>query len=262
VLDIDAIDLQQLFSILDADGSGKIDLGEFIEAMYRTKHQDAKTATTFVKHMCEGMEKKQNRIDEQIHQLRSCAMRKEPTTKRMTDSELLKMQEALLHTTIEKAMSMARQVVVEAAIQGTLPTAMDATFNQIDTNHDGVITRAEFEGHQARASSKGTTSTDGTGYGLSKKIDDFTLPTLLGQDDQQRIDCKTLIADVSNNNVAIEAAHQMKTDPPDTPEQDHQSRRLEIAAVASGSYEELRPPDVINLPTISRPARIPVICRM
>jgi len=28
---------------------------------------------------------------------------------------------------------------------------MEATFNQIDSNHDGVITRAEFEGHQAAA---------------------------------------------------------------------------------------------------------------
>lgn len=51
VLDIDEADLQQLFFIVDRDDSGEIDADEFIEALYRMKHTESKTATKFVKHM-------------------------------------------------------------------------------------------------------------------------------------------------------------------------------------------------------------------
>jgi Ca2+-binding EF-hand superfamily protein len=50
VMDFGARDLELLFQIVDEDNSGVIDPAEFIEAMYRMKTADSKTATTFVKH--------------------------------------------------------------------------------------------------------------------------------------------------------------------------------------------------------------------
>merc|ERR1712079_450182 len=55
VLDIDSQDLHQLFQMVDADGSGEIDPNEFIEAMYRLKHTESKTATRFVKQLVTDM---------------------------------------------------------------------------------------------------------------------------------------------------------------------------------------------------------------
>jgi len=60
VMDIDSQDLKQLFSIVDEDGSGEIDPGEFIEAMYRMHTADSKTAVKFVKHIVSRMDKQQN----------------------------------------------------------------------------------------------------------------------------------------------------------------------------------------------------------
>eukprot|EP00929_Paragymnodinium_shiwhaense_P101490 TRINITY_DN64637_c0_g1_i1.p1 TRINITY_DN64637_c0_g1~~TRINITY_DN64637_c0_g1_i1.p1 ORF type:complete len:837 (-),score=199.67 TRINITY_DN64637_c0_g1_i1:293-2803(-) len=62
VMDIDAQDLWQLFQIIDEDGSGEIDPTEFIDALYRMKNTDSKTATKFVKHIVEGLEKRQGEM--------------------------------------------------------------------------------------------------------------------------------------------------------------------------------------------------------
>lgn len=51
VLDIDDKDLSELFDMLDIDNSGEIDPEEFIDALYRMKSTESKTATRFVKHM-------------------------------------------------------------------------------------------------------------------------------------------------------------------------------------------------------------------
>jgi len=59
VMDIDSRDLEQLFSIVDEDGSGEIDPGEFIEAMYRMRTADSKTAIKFVKHIVSRMDQQQ-----------------------------------------------------------------------------------------------------------------------------------------------------------------------------------------------------------
>eukprot|EP00929_Paragymnodinium_shiwhaense_P010626 TRINITY_DN11542_c0_g1_i1.p1 TRINITY_DN11542_c0_g1~~TRINITY_DN11542_c0_g1_i1.p1 ORF type:complete len:871 (-),score=212.88 TRINITY_DN11542_c0_g1_i1:342-2954(-) len=71
VMDIDAQDLWQLFQIIDEDGSGEIDPDEFIDALYRMKNVESKTATKFVKHIVEGMEKRQADLVVKIESLES-----------------------------------------------------------------------------------------------------------------------------------------------------------------------------------------------
>jgi len=51
VLDIDQRDLEQLFSLIDEDESGEIDAMEFVEAMYRMRNTESRSATMLVKHM-------------------------------------------------------------------------------------------------------------------------------------------------------------------------------------------------------------------
>eukprot|EP00445_Apocalathium_hangoei_P090518 CAMPEP_0204247638 /NCGR_PEP_ID=MMETSP0361-20130328/98753_1 /ASSEMBLY_ACC=CAM_ASM_000343 /TAXON_ID=268821 /ORGANISM="Scrippsiella Hangoei, Strain SHTV-5" /LENGTH=730 /DNA_ID=CAMNT_0051220881 /DNA_START=21 /DNA_END=2212 /DNA_ORIENTATION=- len=62
VMDIDSRDLQQLFSIVDEDSSGEIDPAEFIEAMYRMRTADSKTAIKFVKHIVSRMDEQQKNL--------------------------------------------------------------------------------------------------------------------------------------------------------------------------------------------------------
>lgn len=68
VMDITHDDLHQLFLILDEDGNGEVEPVEFIEALYRMKTVDAKTAAIFVKHYVSDIRKKligvQSRADE------------------------------------------------------------------------------------------------------------------------------------------------------------------------------------------------------
>jgi len=59
VMDIDSRDLEQLFSIVDEDGSGEIEPAEFIEAIYRMRTADSKTAIKFVKHIVSRMDEQQ-----------------------------------------------------------------------------------------------------------------------------------------------------------------------------------------------------------
>lgn len=56
IMDIDATDLQQLFQMVDQDGSGEIEPAEFIEVLYRIRNADSRTATRFVKHSITKME--------------------------------------------------------------------------------------------------------------------------------------------------------------------------------------------------------------
>eukprot|EP00929_Paragymnodinium_shiwhaense_P077600 TRINITY_DN39980_c0_g1_i1.p1 TRINITY_DN39980_c0_g1~~TRINITY_DN39980_c0_g1_i1.p1 ORF type:complete len:676 (+),score=95.61 TRINITY_DN39980_c0_g1_i1:115-2142(+) len=58
VMDIDSTDLERLFGIIDDDGSGEVDLKEFMDALYRMKNAESRTATKFVKHTVEKLEKK------------------------------------------------------------------------------------------------------------------------------------------------------------------------------------------------------------
>jgi len=63
VMDIDSRDLEQLFSIVDEDGSGEIDPGEFIEAMYRMRTADSRTAMKFVKQIVSRIDKQQKDLN-------------------------------------------------------------------------------------------------------------------------------------------------------------------------------------------------------
>lgn len=66
VLDIDDKDLAELFDMIDEDRSGEVDPGEFIEALYRMKHTDPKTATRFVRHIVARMSGNHKVLDERI----------------------------------------------------------------------------------------------------------------------------------------------------------------------------------------------------
>lgn len=59
VLDVDSEDLFQLFQIVDEDGSGEIDPQEFVNAMYRMKHTESKTAMKLIKHMLTRLDGRQ-----------------------------------------------------------------------------------------------------------------------------------------------------------------------------------------------------------
>eukprot|EP00445_Apocalathium_hangoei_P066806 CAMPEP_0204112292 /NCGR_PEP_ID=MMETSP0361-20130328/2960_1 /ASSEMBLY_ACC=CAM_ASM_000343 /TAXON_ID=268821 /ORGANISM="Scrippsiella Hangoei, Strain SHTV-5" /LENGTH=701 /DNA_ID=CAMNT_0051062461 /DNA_START=90 /DNA_END=2195 /DNA_ORIENTATION=+ len=63
VMDIDSRDLEQLFAIVDEDGNGEIEPGEFIEAMYRMRTADSRTAMKFVKHIVSRIDKQQKDLN-------------------------------------------------------------------------------------------------------------------------------------------------------------------------------------------------------
>jgi len=66
VMDIDSADLLQLFQIIDNDNSGEIDAQEFIEAMYRFKTTESKTALRFVKHLVTKLWQRQAGFEEKF----------------------------------------------------------------------------------------------------------------------------------------------------------------------------------------------------
>lgn len=61
VLDLDEADLEQLFYMLDEDGSGSVDKNEFIGTLNRWK-EDSRTAARFVKHNMQRALDQQDRI--------------------------------------------------------------------------------------------------------------------------------------------------------------------------------------------------------
>jgi len=63
LMDIGVEDLQQLFSLLDEDGSGTIEPEEFVEVLYRLKTTDSTVATVFQKHYIMEIKKKQVRME-------------------------------------------------------------------------------------------------------------------------------------------------------------------------------------------------------
>ncbi|CAK0865801.1 unnamed protein product, partial [Prorocentrum cordatum] len=58
VLDIDTRDLEEMFVMLDHDGSGDISTTEFVEWMYRMKNTDSKTVIQFIKQKLTKIEEK------------------------------------------------------------------------------------------------------------------------------------------------------------------------------------------------------------
>jgi len=66
ILDIDDNDLDELFGMIDYDGSGEVDPDEFIEALYRIKTTEPKTATRFVKYMVQNLVMQRQCFEEQL----------------------------------------------------------------------------------------------------------------------------------------------------------------------------------------------------
>eukprot|EP00929_Paragymnodinium_shiwhaense_P033583 TRINITY_DN18411_c0_g3_i3.p1 TRINITY_DN18411_c0_g3~~TRINITY_DN18411_c0_g3_i3.p1 ORF type:complete len:712 (+),score=120.35 TRINITY_DN18411_c0_g3_i3:178-2313(+) len=57
VMDIDEGDLARLFSILDADNKGEIDLVEFVDVLYRMRNAEQKTTAKLMKHILDNVER-------------------------------------------------------------------------------------------------------------------------------------------------------------------------------------------------------------
>mmetsp|Transcript_75670 Transcript_75670/g.216660 ORF Transcript_75670/g.216660 Transcript_75670/m.216660 type:complete len:811 (-) Transcript_75670:106-2538(-) len=127
VMDIDRNDLRQLFLIVDEDGSGEIDPDEFIEAMFRMKNSDSKTATKFVKHMVTRMDVSAKDMHSDVTlSLSSLANTLGRTVNDMDDQKVVVKAEFDRHkTVVETALEkneerLARWVETEAAIQKKL----------------------------------------------------------------------------------------------------------------------------------------------
>jgi len=69
LMNIGLDDLQQLFSLLDEDGSGTIEPAEFAEVFYRLKTTDSTVATVFQKHYIMEIKKKQVRMMTMLHDM-------------------------------------------------------------------------------------------------------------------------------------------------------------------------------------------------
>lgn len=68
-LDISGDDLAELFVMMDEDGSGAIDMDEFIDTLYRMKCGNDKTAMSLVKQYVSKLRKDQNQIAERVHRV-------------------------------------------------------------------------------------------------------------------------------------------------------------------------------------------------
>merc|ERR1712100_408824 len=71
VMDIQTDDLEQLFIMVDEDGSGEIDEDEFVNAIYRMKCGEGKTAALFTKQAVMFLKKELGRMMEKTERLES-----------------------------------------------------------------------------------------------------------------------------------------------------------------------------------------------
>mmetsp|Transcript_119481 Transcript_119481/g.254953 ORF Transcript_119481/g.254953 Transcript_119481/m.254953 type:complete len:419 (+) Transcript_119481:2-1258(+) len=131
VLDIDAKDLHQLFQMVDADGSGEIDPEEFIEAMYRMKNAESKTATRFVKHLVTKLDNKQEDFEGALKDMQLKVSTFDETIEKSLDgitkhiigmsqnalARQMRDQEQLIERSIQLAMKKASDVALEAALE-------------------------------------------------------------------------------------------------------------------------------------------------
>jgi len=146
VLDIDAKDLYQLFQIVDIDGSGEIDPSEFIEAMYRMKNAESKTATRFVKHLvtrlhgeleekCDSIESKVNQCEYAISRGFSDMMGKVVEKSEEAIRCRLSEQEEAVTRSIEEAMSKSAEMALDAALQAAAAAARQV-ISRVDGSSD------------------------------------------------------------------------------------------------------------------------------
>jgi len=73
VLDVDAEDLMQLFDFVDRDKNGYVEPTEFIEALYRVKHTESRTAVRFVKTIVTDIHKKVQSLETEVRRISMAA---------------------------------------------------------------------------------------------------------------------------------------------------------------------------------------------
>eukprot|EP00929_Paragymnodinium_shiwhaense_P117457 TRINITY_DN8805_c0_g5_i2.p1 TRINITY_DN8805_c0_g5~~TRINITY_DN8805_c0_g5_i2.p1 ORF type:complete len:484 (+),score=84.54 TRINITY_DN8805_c0_g5_i2:269-1720(+) len=123
VMDIDASDLEKLFSIIDEDASGEVEPEEFIDALYRMKHAESATATKFVKHIVENLERKTEELADKVGCLETLGKQMEKMEAQMKslrehqkdskrDDEILRNMEAA----IRRASELSLQAAVDASL--------------------------------------------------------------------------------------------------------------------------------------------------
>eukprot|EP00405_Crypthecodinium_cohnii_P038636 CAMPEP_0206544432 /NCGR_PEP_ID=MMETSP0325_2-20121206/11522_1 /ASSEMBLY_ACC=CAM_ASM_000347 /TAXON_ID=2866 /ORGANISM="Crypthecodinium cohnii, Strain Seligo" /LENGTH=424 /DNA_ID=CAMNT_0054043195 /DNA_START=35 /DNA_END=1308 /DNA_ORIENTATION=+ len=126
VMDIDASDLEQLFRIVDASGSGEICPEEFIEAMYRMK--------TAAPEQLRPSSSTSSRayMDEENRDLREQVLNNLGDINRVVEEQVMSskaMQEKQIQAAIEIAMSKASEVALQAAMKA----AGEAASNVMNT---------------------------------------------------------------------------------------------------------------------------------
>jgi len=177
VLDIDAEDLYQLFRIVDEDGSGEIDPQEFVNAMYRLKHTESKTATKLVKHIVSRLDVKHDEavleMTEHIKALQSTmtgrltqheeALRRysssggscpgskpyeqEALERKLHEQEAafeatLKEQEENIREALEAALGKASEVALEAALEAASDVVRNGQEQQIREALEAALGKA------------------------------------------------------------------------------------------------------------------------
>eukprot|EP00929_Paragymnodinium_shiwhaense_P019475 TRINITY_DN13262_c0_g1_i3.p1 TRINITY_DN13262_c0_g1~~TRINITY_DN13262_c0_g1_i3.p1 ORF type:complete len:737 (-),score=92.90 TRINITY_DN13262_c0_g1_i3:446-2626(-) len=69
VMDLDGNDLQRLFSMLDVDRNGAIEIEEFIDMLHRLKNAESRTTVKMVKHVVETVEQAVNLLASNVDSL-------------------------------------------------------------------------------------------------------------------------------------------------------------------------------------------------
>eukprot|EP00445_Apocalathium_hangoei_P009812 CAMPEP_0203870358 /NCGR_PEP_ID=MMETSP0359-20131031/18191_1 /ASSEMBLY_ACC=CAM_ASM_000338 /TAXON_ID=268821 /ORGANISM="Scrippsiella Hangoei, Strain SHTV-5" /LENGTH=707 /DNA_ID=CAMNT_0050789021 /DNA_START=47 /DNA_END=2170 /DNA_ORIENTATION=- len=181
VMDIDKGDLRQLFQMVDVDNSGEIDLEEFIEAMFRIKNTESKTATRFVKHLVTKLETEAmdmradltlslsaltSTMERAERAVRMLDPQKQVMDKALNDKNArslqfmelldksLQEQEIAIQATVALAMTKASEVALQAAMAAAAQAAKDVmsdVSSQSKQLADGMISRLHFARSSTRS---------------------------------------------------------------------------------------------------------------
>eukprot|EP00929_Paragymnodinium_shiwhaense_P033584 TRINITY_DN18411_c0_g4_i1.p1 TRINITY_DN18411_c0_g4~~TRINITY_DN18411_c0_g4_i1.p1 ORF type:complete len:741 (+),score=188.75 TRINITY_DN18411_c0_g4_i1:158-2380(+) len=123
VMDIDASDLERLFSIIDEDCSGEVDLEEFIDALYRMKNAESRTATKFVKHMVETMDRKADDLAQKVGILSQLLEKLESLEMQMERMRIMQQssnQDELIVQQLETAFQRASDLCLDTVMKTTM----------------------------------------------------------------------------------------------------------------------------------------------
>jgi len=182
VLDVSSKDLYCLFEILDKDGSGEIDSREFIDAIYRMKCTEAKTATTFVKHHVESIKQTQEMLVKQL-----CELTSELTHNGRTQTRL----EEHMDLQMTGSQALGSQALGSQALGSQAP---DPTFRRLRSRRGGMTNSIFVPGVLSA-------SLDGTDWGIpgeSPPISPANLPEPASPEVLPATSISTWIRGVSN----------------------------------------------------------------